>query len=443
MRVLVVAYAYPPFPMVGAIRPAKLVKRLLKEGHEVHVLTGRLPGEKPRFREKEPGFSVEVVPTWPNPKHLYRWLKRKRNRGSDDEDAAPAPSVASIERWAVPERISLLKRLVLSGLQTPDDLQGFIVPATVRGLKAFPRGPDLVFSTSPPPSSHLVGLLIKAIAGARWAAEFRDPWSSNEASEAGGRIRSRPTDALNGWLERLCLRSSDHIVTVTRRAAEIIGGRLAPENRRKIILARSGIDTLRLARDPSNLGPFTVVYLGGIGGGRDPRTFLKAVAELVRSRELGTADLAVELVGNCRFYHDLGLEEEIERLGISKFFRFRDWVDHEEAQKVLSGADLFLLLAQKQRAQVPNKLYEYLGAGRPILAFVDDDGESAELLRRTGGHYLVTDGDDRVALRALGDALDSFQEGDGYNGSPPSPALLRRWSTERQYDHLLEALRLA
>jgi len=442
MKVLVLAYAYPPFPIVGSIRPSKLVAKLLKAGHQVHVLTARLPGEKARYRQRAAGLTVETVATWPNPKALYRWIKRKRGRdpvrGGDDA----TPDAATIQRWSAPRTLPVLKRLILSALQTPDDLQGFIVPAAIRGLQAFATGPDLVYSTSPPPSSHLAALLVKGASGARWVAEFRDPWLGNEAMDAAGRIRSAPTDALNARLEQLCLRRANRVVAVTRRASDIIASRLDLEKSGLIILARNGIDTLRPLRPPSRRPPFSVVYLGEIGGGRDPRPFLRGVADLILQRGLREGDLSVDLVGNCKVYHDLDLEEEVDRLALSAFVRFRDWVDHKTAMEILDGADLLLLLAQRQRAQVPNKLYEYLGFARPILAFVDEDGESAELLREAGGHFLVSEKDHWNALPALEGALDSFLTGDGFQGGTPNRERLMEWSSDRQFDHLLRCLGL-
>ncbi|MDX2121780.1 MAG: hypothetical protein SF070_12085, partial [Gemmatimonadota bacterium] len=98
--------------------------------------------------------------------------------------------------------------------------------------------------------------------------------------------------------------------------------------------------------------------------------------------------------------------------------------------------DVLLLLAQQQPDQVPNKLYEYLGTRAPILAFADDAGETAAMLREAGGHTLVTGSDPDAAARGIEEAL-------GLTAEPrvqPDDRQLRAWTTEGQMDHLLTAL---
>jgi hypothetical protein len=126
----------------------------------------------------------------------------------------------------------------------------------------------------------------------------------------------------------------------------------------------------------------------------------------------------------------------VSRLGLQEQVRFQDWVPHEACQEIIRGADVLLLLAQQQPDQVPNKLYEYLGTRAPILAFADDDGETAAMLREAGGHTLVTGDDLEAAARGIEQAL-------GFAAEPrvlPDESRLRAWTTEGQMQHLLTAL---
>lgn len=98
-------------------------------------------------------------------------------------------------------------------------------------------------------------------------------------------------------------------------------------------------------------------------------------------------------------------------------------------------ADALLLLAVDQPDQVPNKLYEYLGARRPILAIADEDGETAEMLRMVGGHHLVSVNDAETIQRALSRLLD-----DGRRGSVGDRARLYDWTVEVQMRRLVAAV---
>ena len=135
---------------------------------------------------------------------------------------------------------------------------------------------------------------------------------------------------------------------------------------------------------------------------------------------------------------DVPLDTYLARLGIAGIARVRQWVPHAEMQRILAEADLLLLLAQRQPLQVPNKLYEYLGTGVPILAIADADGETARMLRDVGGHYVVErDTADDIAA-ALRSALMAV-------GQPAAPAtshdLLEEWLTERQMQRLVSTVR--
>jgi predicted DNA binding protein len=81
-------------------------------------------------------------------------------------------------------------------------------------------------------------------------------------------------------------------------------------------------------------------------------------------------------------------------------------------------------------------LYEYLGTGVPILAIADEHGETARMLREAGGHYVVTrDQPDDIA-RALREAIRNRDV-----EPATSAAIVNEWLTDRQMQHLLEAVR--
>jgi hypothetical protein len=117
--------------------------------------------------------------------------------------------------------------------------------------------------------------------------------------------------------------------------------------------------------------------------------------------------------------------------------RIQDWLPHAAAQAVVEQADVLLLLAQEQPDQIPNKLYEYLGSRRPILAFADAEGETARMLRRAGGHYVVTGDDAGEVERVVGQLLASAARGET---GATDEAVLKEWTTDVQMQRLLVAV---
>jgi len=433
MRVLLVAYHFPPDPQVGALRSGTVAAALRDWGHEVHVVTARLPGETGSERGGMDGVNVRTVAPLPTARDLYARAKRWLRPGARKGGGVSAPQRTG---EAPAARVATWKRYVFSLMWLPDDRQGFILPA-VRAGSSIARPVDLVYTSAPPYSTHLAGLLLKRHLRARWAVEFRDPWSRSPWKPA--HVRTRASDAVDRWLERRCLLAADLLVSVTdgiqRDFAAVLGKPFAPG---RAVVVRNGIPHLAERRgDGAPRQPYRIVYLGTLYHRRDPRPFLTALGAVAKRQMLGPAQLRVDLVGECRSYRGASLEELVRVLGLEGVVHFQDWVAHDEAERLMTSADLLLLLAQDQPTQVPQKLYEYLGTRVPILAFADAEGETADLVRRAGGHFVVTDNDVAATEAALTEALRRHGEA---VAEPPNEALLEEWTTRMQLLRLKAAL---
>jgi len=90
---------------------------------------------------------------------------------------------------------------------------------------------------------------------------------------------------------------------------------------------------------------------------------------------------------------------------------------------------------------VPNKLYEYLGARRPILAFADNDGETAGMLRSLAGHYVISNENGVEIERVLEDLILSERGERRSSLDETSEKLLGEWTTEAQMERLMTAVR--
>lgn len=430
MRVLLLSYHFPPDPAVGALRPANVAAALLRAGHEVDVLAAldgvqvAAPDARPVVTRVRPARSSRDVYL-----ALKRRLRRTRASGSN-HDARAADGYVPARR---PAR---WKRWIHSLMVIPDSRRGFVLPAVARALPRVRAGVDLVYTSGPPHSVHLAGLALATLTGVRWVAEFRDPWTDNPEKSAD--VRSRFGDWILRRLEHACLRRADRIVVVTEAVRGLFAAKLDERRARRILLVRNGVPPspgTALAPAPAPDGRYRIVYLGTLGQKRDPRPFLDAVAALRRRGLVDAERLGVEFIGRCKWYYDVSVEEYAASVGIGDIVRVREPVPHAECARIMRQADLLLLLAQEQPAQVPNKLYEYLAAGRPVLAFAD--GETAELMERFGGeHYLVRDAAPARAEQELERALrDGPARAVAYAGD-----VLRELSTEHQMDRLVAAL---
>jgi glycosyltransferase involved in cell wall biosynthesis len=441
VRVVLLAYHFPPDPAVGSLRAAKVARAFADAGHEVHVVTARLEHE--RRPDVGKGITVHAIVPWRGAREFWAALKTRLQAIRDHRRTARAaggePETSEDPTWRPPTQVPAWKRFIFACMWLPDDRQGFVVPA-MRAVRALGIGPDdLLYSTCPPYSPHLAALLLARATGARWVAEYRDPWTGNVQKPWW--VRTAATDAVDRWLERRCLRRADLVVSVSEGIDERLRT-LLPEGRRdRAIVVRNGIETLAPTRAAPAAGPRRILHVGTFSHGRDPRPFLEALAAVVRRRGLSADAVRVDLVGQCRHFDGEPLDAHVRALGLGDIVRFEDWVPHARARELIDEASVLLLLAQQQPDQVPNKLYEYLGARRPILAWVDEAGESARMLRRVGGHAVVTPGSNGLAEREIERLLDSDREAAGAAPlAETNETILGEWTSEVQMRRLLDAV---
>jgi glycosyltransferase involved in cell wall biosynthesis len=432
MHVVFISYYYPPSPEVGSVRPAKMVRALLAAGHHVTVVTARRPETPEQIATDSDRLTVKTVAVLPGPDRLYLWSKatarRLTHRASTDPSATGAAPV-----WVAPKSAPGWKRFLYALGALPDGQRGFILPAFRAAFGAVRGGADVIVTTAPPFSAHLAGLLLKRLTGRRWAADFRDPWTENLPQP--GSMRTGVTDAANRWLERRCFAAADRILCTSQGIGDYAVARLSPGQRDRAQVVLNGIDTLAPAVPSGPNRPVRVVHAGTFYFTRDPRPFLEALAATCRDRGLGPADVHVDLLGDCRWFNGISVEQEAQRLGLQPIVHFHDWLPQAAARQLMERADVLLLLAQGQPNQVPNKLYDYLGTRHRILAFADAEGETARMLTRVGGHYLVTTTDPTQAARLTDAALFGRD-----SAGPGDDAVLREWTTDRQMARLVSLL---
>jgi len=429
MRILLIAYHYPPDPAVGAVRPARMVRALRESGHQVTVVSAALHGSS----EAGSDPTVVRIPAWMGPRDLYRKVRARLSRGR--RTAIGVDSYFEMNQYAAPESVPVLKRFVSSLMWLPDDLHGFIPPAFRHARRCIVRGDvDLVITTAPPFSVHVVGLLLRAFTGIPWIVDYRDPWQGGTLKPP--HVRSSFSEAIEAWAERRTLRTADGVVAASNAIARLLRENrlaVAPRGSRDVIAIRNGFDMKTVPTSSRSEPGRRITYLGYLYLHRDPRPFLDALAALAADGRLDLRDIQVDFYGAGRWFNNISIADHVQKLGIAQHVRFFDPIGPEECAAVLADSTLLLLLAQKQPTQVPNKIYDYLAAGRPIVAFADAAGETAEMLDALGGHYVITDNAasevERVVLRAL--------SGDHVPG-PENDELLREWSSECQMKRFVE-----
>jgi glycosyltransferase involved in cell wall biosynthesis len=277
---------------------------------------------------------------------------------------------------------------------------------------------------------HLIGAAVQKATGAKWVADLRDSivlHPHRSAEGAGARAKQK---ALAG-VARLVARQADAIVAVSEAIAEETR---AIEPRGRVVTIANGSDFDDFAGLTYSRGDrFRLTHAGSFFGKRDPKPFLRALAES------GLEDVTVRFVGDFR----PGDREFMESLGLGDRVEVIDYVPRRESLRLQRESDALLLLIPdaggRGRGVLSGKVFEYLAAERPVLAVVPPDGAAAELVRETGAG-LVAGPDDVPGIRdALLELHSRWRDG-GLNGTPLTPEWRDKLSRASRVEELAELL---
>lgn len=393
-RVLVVAYYFPPMGLSGVQRVAKLVKYLPAHGWLPTVLTvepaGYFAYDATLLREVE-AAGVEIVrtPSW-DPTRLFG---RRRIVSLPSEPRRRLLSLAS------------------QFLFVPDNKIGWYPFAVRAGRRLLRRRCfDAILSSAPPYSAHLVARTLSRESGLPLVTDFRDAWVENPRHVYPTPLHRR----MNAWLERRVLQASRQVLTINDPIRDGLLRRMPAG------VADTRVQLLYQGYDPQDFdgvplpvpegdGRMRLVYSGVFYDVQTPDYFLRALAELFERRPEARAEIEAVFVGlvpdaSKRLAASLGLDGTIRCAG---------YVPHDEAVAYLLGADvLWMTVGERAGAEgiSTSKLFEYMGARRPILALVPE-GAVRQALAPYGAARVVAPADVPAIRAALEAWWEAWREG--------------------------------
>jgi glycosyltransferase involved in cell wall biosynthesis len=282
-----------------------------------------------------------------------------------------------------------------------------------------------ILSTSPPVATHLAALWLKRRYGLRWVADFRDPLDGNP-------FRGIWYDSA---LERVILRYADSCVANTDVLAEAWRVR-HPGAADKVTVIWNGFDPAEEVR-AALLGERqrrVLAHVGSIYSGRTPALVLKSMRRLIHTGVLDSSSLTLDLVGDVEDV-SLGDYSDLRRLACLRCIN--QHVPRAESLQIMIEADYLLLLDLNSKGtclQVPAKLFDYVRAGRPILAITARNSPAERILVRSGvpNTCIYPDDAENVVDTKLLDFLHL----------PSEPVLASRWFWN-QFDGRRHAAALA
>jgi len=412
VKILLVTLYWPPAGGGGVQRPLKIATHLPALGIETHVLAPDDPKWVHRDEELQPPTQAWV--------HRARYVGPEGRRPADE-----LHGTTGLER--VSKQVSLFGRRLL----VPDENVAWnltAIPAAARIVRE--EGIDVVMTTSPPNSIHLVGAAVKRLTGVRWVADLRDSLAAHphRRTESAAVRAKEQTQRL---IARLVAGRADAIVAASDAIAEE-ARTLEPKG--EVTTIANGCDFDDLAGlDYAPGERFRITHTGSFFGRRDPRPFLAALAE-------SKADAVARFIGDFRPAD----REFAEGLGLGDRLELHPFLPRRQALALQRDSEALLLLIPEAggrgKGVLSGKVFEYLAAERPILAAVPPDGAAADLIRESKAGVVAPPDDPAQLGAALEELTARFQAG-SLDGTPLPPKLRKRLDRKARVQELADLLR--
>lgn len=355
-RVLMIAYHFPPLAGSSGIqRTLRFVQHLPSMGWQPLVLSA-----DPRAYER-----------------------------SSDDLLADVPAGTEVCRAFA---LDTARHLQVGGrylgwMARPDRWISWKFDAIRQGLKLIREfKPDVIWSTYPIATAHVIASALHRKTGIPWMADFRDPMAQDDyPTDLRTRQRYFEIEADAAAQARYC-------VFTTPGAARMYQQRYPGASSRMVVL-ENGYDeesfaSVEIRPDYNNktrtgARPLLLLHSGVVYAlERDPTQLFMALGRLKKEGRLGPDDLRIRFRASV---NDDLLRDLAQANDATDFIELCPAIPYREALAEMMTVDALLVMqASNCNAQIPAKIYEYLRAGKPILGLTDPEGDTAGVLRQAG-----------------------------------------------------------
>jgi len=419
---LLIAYLFPPIGGIAVQRPLKFARYLQNSGWDSVVLTtADVPYatmDASLLAEVPSGVTIERVPD------VLARFAGTLNSGTIINTTTPQVKTTTTSSLSsrrarltiLREKLKgtlrgVLKRLKNS-LLIPDESVLWAIYAGLVGQRLVKKyNIKCIYSTSGPHSTHIAAWLIHRFTGVPWVADFRDPWTDNFHYFHPGARRG-----LERHLERAVFTNANRVVTVTDGFKAMFDAKY-PLAARRIKVIRNGVDpfdfppTAVIASnfdgenedEQTDVNPFTFFYAGILYPKRSPEAFLRGLANCIANGRIPRGGVRVQFAGVFDYQGQTANHDLVESLGLGEIVDVMGYMPREQVLAKMQQVDGLLLIGEavpEAKMYVPGKLYEYLCAGTPILALMED-GEGARLIREAQAGCVIPADDESAAEEAI------------------------------------------
>ncbi len=402
-RVLIISYYWPPTGGSGVQRWVKFAKYLPQEGWQPVIYTPENPEQLAvdKTLEAEIPVEAEIVKTRIfEPYSFYKKLLKGSGHSREAVEVNPvnAQNKSFIQKAAMWIRGNFFR---------PDPRCLWIRPSIKFLKKYLEEHPvDLIVSTGPPQSMHIIGMKLSRETGLPWIADFRDPWTKifyfKHLSMTGA------TERWHRKMEKKVLDEATRVVAVS----PLVQQEFQAMTMTPVELITNGFDECDFEKTGEGPADDTIPkFIMGAGGpGKDfvlthtglfaadgnPTVLWDVLGEKCSADPFFSKHLKIKLIGKT----DIQVISAIKEAGLGDNLTDMGYQPHNKAIEEQRNASLLILPLRKEpeyKAVLPGKLFEYLASWRPVLGIGQPDGAMSMILNQTKTG-VVLDWNDRASL---------------------------------------------
>ena len=369
-KVLFITYYWPPSGKASLHWPLKIIKHLPSFDWLPLVLTV----EEDTFSEKDESFNKEIPKEVKviraksyEPFHVYKKLI-----GKSKNEKLIASETISKKNKSFTHRLSIWIRM---NLFIPDARVGWYFPALKSGTSLLEKEKvDAIVSIGPPHTTHLIGKKLAAKFSLPHVPVFIDPWT--DIAYYNDFKRNLITKRIDNHLEKSVLENSKAIVFVTKTMCEDYEKKYPSiKNKTNVLYWGYSEEDFSSLPSPKSMESKEEVLLhsGNLFDYQNPKKFWSTLKnEIDKGRKL-----KIKFIGTVA----PEIKQSIREAGLNEYTEFKGFLLYKEMLQEMLNANYLLVCASEPR-HVPGKLFEYLRAGKPIIAFGDNNNEVKDILAK-------------------------------------------------------------
>ncbi|WP_372745460.1 glycosyltransferase [Lutibacter sp.] len=378
-KALIITYYWPPAGGSGVQRWLKFVKYFRDFGVEPIVYTvenANYPITDNSLEKDIPsGIEILKQPIW-EPNNVLSLFGKKKTESAGFLN--PNPTF-----------FGKVLQYIRANYFIPDARKFWVKPS-VKFLKEYisKNNIDVVITTGPPHSLHLIGVQLKQELGIKWISDFRDPWT--EIDYFHQLPLSPKAIKKHHQLEQKVLQLSDAVLVV---------GQTMKQNyqafNKNIKVVTNGFDG-EVQENNMLDKKFTLTHIGLMNADRNPKILWEVLSKIVLKNNNFALDFQLKLIGKI----DVSVKNDISNFGLSKNVEIVDYVAHKEVIEFQKKSQVLLLIVNNvpsAKGILTGKIFEYLMAKRPILAIAPTNGDLAEIINNANAGKVV-DFEDKFSL---------------------------------------------